>query len=185
MRAAQANQPPAAQGQRNWRLADNIAGPASAAVARLPFVRERNMIRRLDGSKGTRMGLAERVRRARRIAGLSQQELARALGVTRSAISNWESTNAAQPATDRLARLANALEVSFEWIATGRGEMRLPRSVPAATAVDARLFVDCPHELNLLSAYRRAPVRVKAILQEIANLHSPAGAPGWIRHASR
>jgi transcriptional regulator with XRE-family HTH domain len=120
------------------------------------------------------MALAERIRRARRIAGLSQQGLASALGVTRSAVSNWESTNAARPASVRLAALANVLKVSFEWIATGRGEMRLSRLAHDSLAIEALLVVDCPHELNLLCAYRHAPAKVKAILQEIASLHAPA-----------
>jgi hypothetical protein len=34
--------------------------------------------------------------------------------------------------------------------------------------------VTCPHEIQLLQAYRRAPVRVKALLQEIAHLHASA-----------
>jgi len=118
------------------------------------------------------MDLAERLRKARRVAGMSQQELARALGVTRSAVSNWESVNPAHPASANMALLANALQVSFEWIATGRGEMRPPRAAHAAPAPEALLVVDCPHERDLLSAYRHAPVRVKAILQEIASLHS-------------
>ena len=119
------------------------------------------------------MALAERLRRARRIAGMSQQGLASALGVTRSAVSNWESANAAQPATGRLAMLASALQVSFEWIATGRGEMRLDPTMHSTPAVAGLLVVDCPHELNLLNAYRHAPARVKAILQDIASLHAP------------
>ena len=131
------------------------------------------------------MALAERIRRARRIAGTSQQGLANALGVTRSAVSNWESANAARPATARLAMLANVLDVSFEWIATGRGEMRLSRPAHDSFIVEDLLVVDCPHERNLLCAYRHAPARVKAILQEIASLHSPSGSrpPGSIQQS--
>jgi transcriptional regulator with XRE-family HTH domain len=119
------------------------------------------------------MGLAARIRRARRIAGISQQALADALGVTRSAVSNWESDSGVRPATDRLAVMARALHVGFEWLATGRGEMRMCSSASVATTVEDCAKVDCPHELNLLHAYRRAPARVKALLQEMANLHAP------------
>jgi transcriptional regulator with XRE-family HTH domain len=115
---------------------------------------------------------------------MSQQVLARALGVTRSAVSYWESTNAARPATGRLIMLARALQVSFEWIATGRGEMQLSRAAHGPPTLDELLVVDCPHELTLLCAYRHAPARVKAILQEIASLHAPAGrAPGSTLHS--
>lgn len=119
------------------------------------------------------MALAERIRRARRIAGFSQQALADKLGVTRSAVSNWESDSGVSPATERLAVLAGTLHVSFEWIATGRGEMRLGPGMQDLIATDCGALVDCPHELQLLQAYRRAPARVKALLQEMANLHSP------------
>ena len=120
------------------------------------------------------MALAARIRRARRIAGISQQALADKLGVTRSAVSNWESDSGVRPATDRLAVLAKTLHVSFEWIATGRGEMRLCAGMHDKFVVDSVTMVDCPHELSLLQAYRRAPARVKALLQEMANLHSPS-----------
>ena len=120
------------------------------------------------------MGLAARIRRARRIAGISQQALADALGVTRSAVSNWESDSGVRPATDRLAVLARALHVGFEWIATGRGEMRVGADAGDASVAERGAMIDCPHELQLLQAYRRAPARVKALLQEMANLHAPA-----------
>jgi transcriptional regulator with XRE-family HTH domain len=122
------------------------------------------------------MGLAARIRRARRIAGISQQALADALGVTRSAVSNWESDSGVRPATDRLAVLAQKLHVGFEWIATGRGEMRVCAEPRDRVDVERGAVVDCPHELQLLQAYRRAPTRVKALLQEMANLHSPPRA---------
>jgi transcriptional regulator with XRE-family HTH domain len=115
------------------------------------------------------MGLATRIRRARRIAGLSQQALANTLGVTRSAVSNWESDSVC-PATDRLAILATTLQVGFEWLATGRGEMR----VGAGSADPGAALVECPHELDLLRAYRRAPARVKALLREMAQLQLPS-----------
>ena len=120
------------------------------------------------------MALAARIRRARRIAGFSQQALADALGVTRSAVSNWESNSGASPATDRLVVLARVLHVGFEWIATGRGEMDLGAARREPAGVDRGAVVDCPHELQLLQAYRRAPARVKALLHEVAHLHSPA-----------
>lgn len=120
------------------------------------------------------MALAARIRRARRIAGISQQALAETLGVTRSAVSNWESDSGVRPATDRLAVLAKTLQVGFEWIATGRGEMRMCGGANDKFAADSIVVVDCPHEIQLLQAYRRAPAKVKALLQEMASLNSPS-----------
>jgi hypothetical protein len=51
--------------------------------------------------------------------------------------------------------------------------MRLCPEARNAGAAESCATVDCPHELNLLLAYRRAPARVKALLQEMANLHAP------------
>ena len=54
-------------------------------------------------------GIAEK----RKQAGLSQEELAKRLGLTRQAISRWES-GAALPTVDNLVELARVLEVSVD-----------------------------------------------------------------------
>src|SRR5690606_7784573 len=65
--------------------------------------------------------LAGRIRKARLRAGISQQQLAERLKVTRGAVANWEGANGVVPATERLQRIAQETGVSFEWLATGRG----------------------------------------------------------------
>ena len=126
------------------------------------------------GGRRRGMEIAERIRRARRIAGFSQQDLADAIGVTRSAVGNWEAAAGARPAAERLAELARVLRVTYEWIATGRGEMRLPPGADDTPAVEGCVVVDCPHERRLLLGYRSAPARIKAVLQDLAGLHAPA-----------
>jgi len=49
-------------------------------------------------------------------------ELARTLGVTKQSISNWENDNI-QPSVDMLARLADALSVSADYL-LGRDDKR-------------------------------------------------------------
>lgn len=120
------------------------------------------------------MEFAERIRRARRIAGMSQQALADAMGVTRSAVGNWEAAGGVRPASDRLALLACTLRVNFEWLATGRGGMQLQEGLDEPPAVEGLVVVECPHEQRLLLGYRRAPTKVKALLQELADLHAPS-----------
>lgn len=127
---------------------------------------------------GNGMELAERIRRARRIAGLSQQGLAAAVGVTRSAVGNWEAACGACPTTKRLADLARVLHVNFEWLATGRGDMRLTPAADDTPAVDGCMVVDCPHERRLVLGYRKAPARIKAVLQELAGVHAPPPRAG-------
>jgi transcriptional regulator with XRE-family HTH domain len=66
---------------------------------------------------------ANRVRQARRLAKLSQQQLATLVGVHRSAVAQWEQPGGSHPTVENLARLAAVTAVQFEWLATGRGRM--------------------------------------------------------------
>lgn len=72
--------------------------------------------------------LAERLKFARQIRGLSQSSLAKAVGVSQTAIQKIESGKAAQ--TTRLMDLAGALQVRPQWLANGEGEMSASASIP-------------------------------------------------------
>ena len=69
------------------------------------------------------MTAQQRIRLARRHAGLSQAQLAEAVGVQRSAVSHWEAPQGKNPSVTHLREVALATGVQFEWLATGRGEM--------------------------------------------------------------
>lgn len=116
------------------------------------------------------MEMSSRIRRARNAKGYSQAELAERLEVTRSAVANWE-CGAKLPSSARLQALAIATDVSYEWLATGRGSPALKQDWTPAAEVD---IVDEPDERKLLSAYRNStkPVR-KRILEFVAST-SPA-----------
>jgi transcriptional regulator with XRE-family HTH domain len=93
-------------------------------------------------------------------------QLAGAVGVQRSAVSHWESTQPKNPSVSHLRDVARITGVQFEWLATGRGAMALCddvrlESVPTADA----LLVDEPIELRLLRAFRAvsAPSRVSLV----------------------
>ena len=58
----------------------------------------------------TTQTLGERIRAARQAAGLSQEKLAERLGLTRPAVTKWESGQSA-PSTENLLRLAEVLGV--------------------------------------------------------------------------
>ena len=102
----------------------------------------------------------QRIRLARRHAGLSQAALGTAVGVQRSAVSHWEATNGKHPSVNHLRAVAVATGVQFEWLATGRGVMRPEGDVQsqAATSGDG-LLVDDPLEVRLIQAFRDAPMR--------------------------
>lgn len=117
------------------------------------------------------MKIGERIRRARRHAGLSQAQLSAVIAVQRSAVSNWESANNLYPTMANLIAMARACDVSIEWLGTGRGAMLLGglelAHVPAA---DAEL-VDASDERALLAAFRSLPRRLQhPILQFVQSL---------------
>jgi len=67
------------------------------------------------------MTFAARVCAARRRAGLSQQQLAKLLGVSRRSVTNWEKDGEARPpSTGHLIELAIKTGVSLDWLVTGR-----------------------------------------------------------------
>ncbi|MBB1086926.1 helix-turn-helix transcriptional regulator [Lysobacter sp. SG-8] len=110
----------------------------------------------------------QRIRLARRNAGLSQAGLAQMVGVQRSAVSHWEGTQAKSPSASHLRAIALATSVQFEWLATGRGRMPLSEDIAmdSVAAVDAVLVED-PLELRLLAAFRESPALARAPLVEV------------------
>ena len=111
----------------------------------------------------------QRIRLARRHAGLSQAALGEGVGVQRSAVSHWEGAQGKFPSVDHLRQLALTTGVQFEWLATGRGTMGLS----ADTALDSVAaahgeLIDDPLELRLLAAFRAGPTLARAPLVEVA-----------------
>ena len=68
--------------------------------------------------------LQDRVRHARRLAALSQAALASRVGVGPSAVAQWELPGGTSPTVEHMTRIAQTCDVQFEWLATGRGEVR-------------------------------------------------------------
>ena len=61
------------------------------------------------------MSLGNKLAQARKKQNLTQEQLAERLGVTRQAVSRWES-DAAYPETDKIVRMAQILEVSCDYL---------------------------------------------------------------------
>ncbi|MFN3703501.1 helix-turn-helix transcriptional regulator [Thermomonas sp.] len=116
--------------------------------------------------------LAGRIRKARLRVGMSQQQLAERLKVTRGAVANWEGANGVAPATERLQRIAQETGASFEWLATGRGACKyepLPEDIPGV--IGAELVSD--HlELRLLHALRAVPRRQQGRIIQTVESHA-------------
>ena len=69
------------------------------------------------------MSFAERILYCRKKAKLSQEELASKLGVSRQAVSKWE-TGESIPDMNNLAALAEIFDVSLDWLIKGEEEKR-------------------------------------------------------------
>ena len=82
------------------------------------------------------MSLGENIARLRARKNWSQEELARALDVSRQSVSKWE-TNASVPDLDKLVKLGEAFGVSLDELVQGRaagGAAPCPAPLPAAPA---------------------------------------------------
>lgn len=103
--------------------------------------------------------LPDRVRYARRLAGLSQAALAREIGIGPSAVAQWELPSGTSPTVEHLAHLAVRSGVAFEWLATGRGASgALPRPDAANAPIHDTV------EERLLASFRRLNKRRRAAL---------------------
>lgn len=86
-----------------------------------------------------------RIRSARKERGLTQDGLAAAVGVTRSAVAQWETARAGQ-VTDNLSRIASALGINVEWLIHG-DDKRVPLNVSTGDeAAMLRLYRECAPE---------------------------------------
>ena len=110
----------------------------------------------------------QRIRLARRTAGLSQNQLAQAVGVQRSAVSHWEAAKGKNPNVSHLREVAQVTGTQFEWLVTGRGDMGLSREAQLDSIATAdALLVENPVELRLVQAFRDVPLRARLSLLEV------------------
>jgi transcriptional regulator with XRE-family HTH domain len=110
-----------------------------------------------------------RIKLARRKIKLSQSGLADAIGVHRSAVSQWESPLGKNPTTRNLRKLAELTVVHFEWLATGRGSMSMSKDaaledIPAAHM----MLIEDSVEMRMVTAIRAVSAESRLSLVEIA-----------------
>jgi transcriptional regulator with XRE-family HTH domain len=75
------------------------------------------------------MSIAERIRKARKLARMSQKKLGSAIGVTPQQVQLYE-YGKNSPGADKVARLATGLQVTTDWLLTGRGPMKHSAPLP-------------------------------------------------------
>lgn len=122
--------------------------------------------KRRTGERASPGSMSARIRHARRLIGLSQSALAKALGVGPSAVAQWELPTGTSPTLGHLTEIAKVAGISFEWLATGRGPIALDRDDEPTD--DTRDPTTDYAEDRLLTAFRRVPNRKReAILRWI------------------
>lgn len=80
---------------------------------------------RITAGRHSAPSLRGRIRHAREMLGLSSAQLARKVGVSASAAVQWERPHGTSPSAANLIAIAQATDVSFEWLSTGRGSARV------------------------------------------------------------
>jgi transcriptional regulator with XRE-family HTH domain len=112
-----------------------------------------------------RARMADRIRRARRAARLSQGALAAHVGVTPSAVAQWEHPHGTCPVVANLRVVAAATDVNFQWLATGHGHKRHGRQDEDSTpALKLDSFAHDTVEEALLHSFRSLSPRAKHAL---------------------
>jgi transcriptional regulator with XRE-family HTH domain len=89
--------------------------------------------------------IGERIRAARQERGWTQEQLAEAVGVSRSAVAQWETGRAGQ-LTGNLSRIAEVLSVGIEHLAHGREKRASMQAGTGDELALLRLYRECPPE---------------------------------------
>jgi transcriptional regulator with XRE-family HTH domain len=113
--------------------------------------------------------LPGRIRKARNLARLSQAELARRVGVKRSAVTQWEHPTGTTPSVEHLIQIAMLTGARFEWLATGRGSSQLEEDeANAAVIVDD--YARDEHESLALGQLRQLSPSKRRLALDILRL---------------
>ena len=110
------------------------------------------------------MEYGRRIRRARTVGNLTQDQLAMLVGVHRSAVAQWEQSDGTTPSLEHLGKIAEVLEVSFEWLATGRGRIKLDSSYETGERIPSDFARDELEERILLASRRLNMRKREAVL---------------------
>jgi transcriptional regulator with XRE-family HTH domain len=98
-----------------------------------------------QGMMADKDGIGARIRAARRELGWTQDQFARSVGVSRSAVAQWETERAGQ-VTGNLARVAEALGTSVEWLMYGADKHAVAEAGSGDELAILRLYRDCAPE---------------------------------------
>lgn len=84
--------------------------------------------------------MAARIRRARVDRGLSQTELANALGVNRSTVGHWEREQGFDPSIEHVQIMSQIMNVSVDWLLSGSCALREVAPSGGRAGLETRLL---------------------------------------------
>jgi transcriptional regulator with XRE-family HTH domain len=113
------------------------------------------------------MNIGKRIQNARNSRELSRIQLANKVGVSPGGCGHWE-RNFNTPSVENIAKLAVILNISFEWLATGRGEMEYSDEGREQLKEVGNKFPP-KDELKLIREYRQISIKKREL---VANLVS-------------
>ena len=116
------------------------------------------------------MPYGTRIRRARILRKLSQTQMSLCLGVHRSAVAQWEQPGGTAPSLEHIDRIAELLEVNFEWLATGRGRMKPDANHDPRERIPAEFARDVLEERLLFASRQLSEYKREAVLALIEAL---------------
>lgn len=117
------------------------------------------------------MQLPTRIRKARLAAQLTQAELARRIGVKRSAVTQWEHPLGTSPSMHHLIQIAVETGTCVEWLGTGRGPSRCDGTETTSTMPREDCAQDAS-ESEALLRFRRLPAQKRRIALQILKVLS-------------
>lgn len=96
----------------------------------------------MDTDVGT---LSARIRSARVSSGLSQTDLAVALGINRSTVGHWEREQGFSPTVDHLQDMSRVMNVSVSWLVTGDDATTTTDGDGVRSSLEARMLALSKH----------------------------------------
>ncbi|MDF7676804.1 helix-turn-helix transcriptional regulator [Neisseriaceae bacterium ESL0693] len=119
--------------------------------------------------------IGNRIKRARKLRQRSQEWLSEEVGVRQSSVSGWE-TGKTDPTTENMSRIAQVLDVNFEWLAKGTGLMTgipdVNKATPMQEPAGAYQYYT-KEELELMSLLDALPKSKRQAMIEFIK--------GWLR----
>lgn len=108
------------------------------------------------------MEIGHRIAQARAESGLSQTQLAKAVGVTRGLVGQWES-HVKKPGRENLGKIAEVTYVSVAWLLSGEG------------SPNSGVFVSDPDAIKMLRAFNRMSSRQRKNAIELFSVSADVG----------